>query len=158
MNWEPFTVGVLQQLAGWRGRKYIGWSIHNYADVAFHPDGFRARRVIQLLYQHGWQGGTDGNVFITETGTNMRLVGYDPFTGEATSVAEALQLSNNHATYTAMYNTPQAVCWLNHNVNDQAFAAFISGVRKAWNNGTGLPGQARPYYETFRQLGAIGTI
>jgi hypothetical protein len=153
ISWRPFTDNVVGAVQGWQPRKYVGWSLHNYGDVKNHHDGGQARTVIQDLYSYGWKGGTDSNIFITEAGLNMTysLNG----SGDATPAAEADQDNFNHATYTSMYNTPEAYCWLNHIVNDIVPSNFISGVRRGWNVSTHSPGAARPYFSTWQQLGVV---
>jgi hypothetical protein len=154
IGWYDYTNTVVGALQGWQPRKYVGWSLHNYGDVKSHHDGAQARSVIQQLYAVGWKGGTDGNIFITEAGLNMAPPNYAlGANGDASPTAEADQTAFNHDTYTAMYNTPQAYCWLNHGVNDYANTSFISGVRRAWNVVPHSPRAPRPYSALWRQLG-----
>src|SRR5215217_1101237 len=140
-DWETFTAGLLDALAGWQPRVPVHWSQHNYRDVKYEdpPETSRAKRTIDMLAAAGWQ---DGQLWLTEGGLNLGGNWSDP----ALRDAQAAKIEKN---FDAMRSLPQVALWTQHGMSDVAGNDFKSGLRDDFDTGGPGPGVARPVWTTW---------
>jgi len=146
-DWRLFTERVLDALAGFAPRVPVGWSQHNYRDVAREvtKEASRVREVVDLLYAKNWKGGGDRSVYLTEAGLNMGGKSADP----ATRDRQAAVIYRN---FYEMRDQADVVLWTQHIINDATQSTFRSGLRDDFVADPAGPGPVRPSWHTWRTL------
>lgn len=151
-DWKTFTEGVLAELADFRPRVMVSWSMHNYRDLAREESGAtsRAKQVIDLLYANNWKGGGDRNLWLTEGGYNMGTNWTNPTTRD-------LQASRIAKNFEEMRLLPDVFLWTQHVINDVTGNSFRSGLRDDFIYSPAGPGPKRPSWDTWRQAPGADT-
>lgn len=155
LPYDQFTREVLGLLQNWRPRVFVGWSHHNYADIASYSTK-RVARVRDLLEQKRWH---DSRIWITEGGYDRRRSNTGTNTPEAER-AQARHILETWKKYQAFSDANARAgrkgviyTFAQHPINDQTCNVFKSGLRKEVNcaKPTTIPPK-RCAYDTWHTL------
>jgi hypothetical protein len=157
-NYLDFTVAVLRELAGWRPRRRVGWSHHNYGDM---DDGTTERlgRVRDALEAAGWPDRsiwlTEGGYDATPHGTPQTLVTGREKRRQARVIADGYaQAAAFSAAADREGRTGLLPVFAQHVIHDQATATntFKSGLRDDFDFDQQTVGGRRPSWFAWRDL------
>lgn len=144
-KYDDFTGKVLDVLAGWVPRSYVGWAHHNYNDVEIpKPTGEKTRvaRVRDLLYNKNWKGGSQNKyIWLTEGGCRLSKVGQNRDT----------QAARVKTAYNRMIGVADVYMFSQHGMDDDAVTNpnFKTPLREDWNYTTNQPGPPRRVFWTW---------
>lgn len=150
-----FTQQVLNALANWRPRVYVGWSFHSYREVKVNdPAMTLTKNQINSLYSGAWKGpSADRFVWITESGYNIG-------TPTPSVTQETTQRDLVVANYGRLLNISEVYLTTTHSLHDVVGGLFCSGLFNPGLNPT-LPnsiiGHERLLYAWWQALSANTT-
>lgn len=160
MNYLDFTRAVLRELVGWRPRGPVGWSHHNYADMA---DGTTERlgRVRDALEAAGWPDRsiwlTEGGYDTTPQGANQTAVTDAERLRQARVIADGFRQA---AAFSAAAEREGRIglipTFAQHAIHDQGAPTntFKSGLRDDFRFDPPTVGSRRPAWFAWRRAGA----
>jgi hypothetical protein len=151
-DYWTFTDGVLAALANWYPRVYVGWSHHNYRDIAQRQIG-RVADVDNLLHNRNWRGGGDRYVWLTEGGYDMASTCVSPCQppnyvvnpGERDKQRDLIR--DNFNWMRVFTDVPM---FTQHAIHDASWQDFKSAIRENFDYGTATPGAPRPAWGMWR--------
>ncbi len=141
--WEGFTMGVLDELRGFRPSVPMRWSHHNYRETRFSEAPRRTLRVVRLLQSSRWRGG-DQPLWITEGGFNMGTRWQDPALRD-----EQARLIER--AFRRTMRVREVYMCAQHTISDKQGNSWKGGLRDDFVWGVGLGG-TRPAWHTWRDL------
>jgi len=144
--WSDFTLGVLDELKGYRATVPLRWSHHNYREVRLGTA--RSADVVAMLNGARWRSDM-APLWLTEGGMNLGRRAGDPY-------AQREQSRAIERSFTETAGLESVYMWTQHTISDKPGNDFKSGLRDDFRWGSG-PGRERPAWSAWRELPGAAT-
>jgi len=143
-----FMRRLLRELDGWTPRAYVGWSQHNYGDLA-RGDIAGVLEAVGLLGNHGWHDHSCG-IWLTEGAVATP----DPahYTVEDAYDHEQLQADLLKANYDVIASLDEVRLWTYHSIHDLPGRQAKTGLRQDFDLARRVPGPEKLAWDRFVEL------